>query len=437
MFVGVNPVSADIDSYYGTRSLNPMVKGDEATVYLPGGVELATENGETKYALADHLGSTRLAVVGDNSVSMRADYTPFGDNLTDTDAETTSQYTGMIYESETATHDYHARWYDGSFGRFGSVDAARASISPYSYTENDPVNHFDPTGLGRLSFWFLMSPEGKNDADLSSETAKSYLKIADAVKEQISLSSELSDRVVVANLENNQPVSYLATDNEGENTIHRLTISMLGDEVITRYANQASEPRYRNGKTAGRLFAKYVAKRLNSVYGREGINRVDQVESIFLQGNGLAEGSPYRLTDDYFRVPDSFAQAFADGFFPPFSSANTPRNVIASPYNLTVSIDKDKGITNFDINIPGNEKFKLRLGVNTKRYLIGDLPERIFRAPRHIFRAPRHTDIEILGVLELKGNNRYELTEYSDFHHSFFDKPVLYRIRPNMFTLPR
>ena len=46
-----------------------------------------------------------------------------------------------------------ARWYDSGSGRFLSIDplirsaATPQSANPYSYTENNPVNGVDPTGM--------------------------------------------------------------------------------------------------------------------------------------------------------------------------------------------------------------------------------------------------------------------------------------------------
>ena len=58
--------------------------------------------------------------MGDNSVSMRIDYTPFGDNPTGASAKIGTGYTGMNYEPESATYDYHARDYDPGTTRFTS-----------------------------------------------------------------------------------------------------------------------------------------------------------------------------------------------------------------------------------------------------------------------------------------------------------------------------
>jgi hypothetical protein len=52
-----------------------------------------------------------------------------------------------------------ARWYDAGEGRFGSRDPFQgwaeqpASLHTYAYTENDPINAIDPTGLARYRIW--------------------------------------------------------------------------------------------------------------------------------------------------------------------------------------------------------------------------------------------------------------------------------------------
>ena len=180
------PIPTHANNFYGIQSLKPMVKENETTAYLPGGSRLKIQDDETKYSLTDHLGSTRLAVAGNNSVSMRADYTPFGDTPANTtETAEAGQYTGMTYEPETATYDYHARAYDPTIARFTSVDAIRQSISPYSYTENNPILYVDPTGKTRTGV--VVTPQVKALADeWVGKTSKydSYTRFLRLMKDQ-------------------------------------------------------------------------------------------------------------------------------------------------------------------------------------------------------------------------------------------------------------
>ena len=153
-FHGV-PALANTDIFYGQQSLNSLVDGDKKMVNLPGGTRLETEHNQIAYAINDHTGSARLAMRGDNTISSHRDYTPFGDSKMRANT-VTRHYTGMSYEPETTTYDYHARRYDPTIARFTSLDAIRQSISPYSYTENDPINFVDPNGMGRVTL-FLYS----------------------------------------------------------------------------------------------------------------------------------------------------------------------------------------------------------------------------------------------------------------------------------------
>ena len=142
------------DTFYGNETLYPLIDSGTMIIHLPGGTRVEIREGETTYVLTDHLGSARVALRADNTVSGRIEYTPFGERLETGDAKVVRSYTGKVFEPETGTYDFHARRYDPSVGRFTSVDAARQSISPYSYASNNPINMVDPDGLGPVYFFF-------------------------------------------------------------------------------------------------------------------------------------------------------------------------------------------------------------------------------------------------------------------------------------------
>jgi RHS repeat-associated protein len=121
-------------------------------------------------------GSGRKMTDASGAVVYRAEYDPWGKLLYEWSAPANlnrRKFTG--YERNAATNlDYAlARMYSSEWGRFLSPDpaglrAARMtspkSLNRYAYTEGNPINYRDPSGLGIFgwfsSFWgWLSNPE--------------------------------------------------------------------------------------------------------------------------------------------------------------------------------------------------------------------------------------------------------------------------------------
>ena len=127
-----------------------------------------------EYNIKDHLGNTRLTFADINNngavditgvattteILTENHYYPFGMNMgydwmnnTAISPDTKYQYNGKEYNDDFGLNwnDYGARWYDGSLGRWMSVDkmaenSKQNDKSPFQYGWNNPVKNLDPDG---------------------------------------------------------------------------------------------------------------------------------------------------------------------------------------------------------------------------------------------------------------------------------------------------
>jgi RHS repeat-associated protein len=134
-------------------------------IYGPDGLPLEqiAASGMVLFYLHDQLGSTRL--VTNNSGVVQASYTydPYGNLLASTGAvRNPFGYAGQYTDAESGLVYLRARYHDPSTAQFLVVDPARASVNPYSYAKNSPLNVIDPLGLNGLTFYgggeFIFEP---------------------------------------------------------------------------------------------------------------------------------------------------------------------------------------------------------------------------------------------------------------------------------------
>ena len=101
----------------------------------------------------DALGSVHAIVKADGTIADRFSYTAFG--APRETAATTAQpygYLAQEYDAQTGLHDFRARAYDSTTGRFTSRDpiAGRPevpqSLNPYQYAYNNPLANTDTSG---------------------------------------------------------------------------------------------------------------------------------------------------------------------------------------------------------------------------------------------------------------------------------------------------
>ncbi|MGD8781981.1 MAG: polymorphic toxin type 50 domain-containing protein [Ignavibacteria bacterium] len=129
---------------------------DENTFYVYGPTGLIAYNkyGQWDFVLKDHLGSTRLVVKNDNTVSSYYDYLPFGGIVYEySESDPNYKFTGQEYDGEIALHNFRARLYDSEAGIFYGMDPAGQGFSPYGYGGGRPIMIVDKDGR----FWHIVA----------------------------------------------------------------------------------------------------------------------------------------------------------------------------------------------------------------------------------------------------------------------------------------
>ncbi|MFE3500293.1 polymorphic toxin-type HINT domain-containing protein [Kitasatospora sp. NPDC059160] len=121
---------------------------------IPGGLTLVIQGGKTTYQIADHHGTGTLAIDGTTLTETRRPSDPFG-NPRGTQPTTWAGDHGFIggtKDDATGLTNLGAREYQPTTGRFLSPDplldlADPQQWNPYAYSNNNPVNLADPSGL--------------------------------------------------------------------------------------------------------------------------------------------------------------------------------------------------------------------------------------------------------------------------------------------------
>jgi RHS repeat-associated protein len=114
-----------------------------------------TGNSDIQYLHRDHQMSVLFTTDGDGAPSELRDFDVFGEPVENPDWTTATResFGGHERNAEVGLVEAGARWYDARFGVFTSADPLRVSgvgsqaFNPYAYSNNDPVNLVDLTGL--------------------------------------------------------------------------------------------------------------------------------------------------------------------------------------------------------------------------------------------------------------------------------------------------
>ncbi|MCP4703653.1 MAG: hypothetical protein GY865_03505, partial [candidate division Zixibacteria bacterium] len=102
----------------------------------------------------DHLGTPQKMTAVNGAVVWSAKYNAFGKAVVDpgSGVENNLRFPGQYYDAETGLYYNFHRYYDAQIGRYLRVDpiGLNGGINFYNYSENDPANSYDPSGLNMI-----------------------------------------------------------------------------------------------------------------------------------------------------------------------------------------------------------------------------------------------------------------------------------------------
>ncbi len=131
-------------------------EGEKTTHYIYGGSRISqSTEGTTQFYLHDSLGRNISALVDSfGEVLNSYEYDAFGKILVEEQGTSNVyKYCGEEFDEETGLIFLRNRYYDPEIGRFISKDPHSgkldrpATLNPYCYVENNPINFVDPWGF--------------------------------------------------------------------------------------------------------------------------------------------------------------------------------------------------------------------------------------------------------------------------------------------------
>jgi len=133
----------------------PLILSDGTNSYIYGSgglpIEQISSGGTVTYLHHDQQGSTRLLTGSTGTVTGKCTYGAYGTPTCEGTTTTPLGYDGQYTSSDTGLIYLRARVYDPATAQFLTVDPAEAiTRSPYSYTNDNPLNFGDPNGLSAL-----------------------------------------------------------------------------------------------------------------------------------------------------------------------------------------------------------------------------------------------------------------------------------------------
>ncbi len=170
--------------------------GQNNYIYGPNGLPIEQINSEGKALFLHHdqQGSTRLLTGSTGIVEGAMTYDPYGNLLASSGTKTTPLgYDGQYTNSETGLIYLRAREYDPATDQFLSVDPiAPVTRAPYSYTNDNPLDAADPSGLFCISFSASCLGEDVGEAVGVASHIGATVVQSSPVGQDLQLSSEIS-----------------------------------------------------------------------------------------------------------------------------------------------------------------------------------------------------------------------------------------------------
>lgn len=121
-----------------------------------GDIPIAAEMGNDRliYILTDHRGAPIRGYDATTKANVWSlDSGPFGEStaiVSVSGVEINLRFPGMYYDKQTGLYYNHHRYYNPKWGRYMEPDpiGLEGGLNPFVYSNNDPINKADPSGLG-------------------------------------------------------------------------------------------------------------------------------------------------------------------------------------------------------------------------------------------------------------------------------------------------
>ncbi len=146
--------------------------------YIYSGQRLAKiQDGNVIYFGSDNIGSTSLQTDSSGSVNFKANYLPFGKELSFSSInEERYGFTSKEYDYESSLNYFNARYYNPGNGKFISNDPIfKTSEGGYQYVRNNPLTITDPSGKNSKEANFNLYGVSRKDERKISQMIKDII----------------------------------------------------------------------------------------------------------------------------------------------------------------------------------------------------------------------------------------------------------------------